>query len=83
MSEVQQQAETGPVTVRVPKGTRFALCTCALVLFVGMLYVARDFFLPLVLAFLIALTLSPIVRAGRRRGVPPSSRRWSWSSACR
>jgi predicted PurR-regulated permease PerM len=34
------------------------------------LYFARDFFMPVVLAFLIALTLTPIVRFLRKRGVP-------------
>ncbi len=34
------------------------------------LYFARDFFLPLVLAFLLALTLTPIVRLLRKSGIP-------------
>ncbi len=34
------------------------------------LYFARDFFMPVTLAFLAALTLTPIVRFLRRRGVP-------------
>lgn len=34
------------------------------------LYFARDFFMPVVLAFLLALMLTPIVRFFRRRGVP-------------
>ena len=34
------------------------------------LYFARDFFMPLVLAFLLALMLTPIVRFMRKRGVP-------------
>ena len=34
------------------------------------LYFARDFFMPLVLAFLLALTLTPIVRFLKKRGVP-------------
>jgi len=34
------------------------------------LYFARDFFMPVVLAFMLALTLTPIVRFLRRRGVP-------------
>jgi predicted PurR-regulated permease PerM len=34
------------------------------------LYFARDFFLPVVLAFLLAMMLTPIVRLGRKHGVP-------------
>lgn len=36
------------------------------------LYVARDLFLPIVLAFLIALTFSPVVRFGLRWHIPAS-----------
>jgi predicted PurR-regulated permease PerM len=41
-----------------------------LILFVYALYFAKDFFLPVVLAFMLALTLSPIVRMLVWRGVP-------------
>jgi predicted PurR-regulated permease PerM len=41
-----------------------------LILLVGALYFARDFFMPVVLAFLMALTLTPIVRFLGKRGVP-------------
>lgn len=41
-----------------------------LILLVYALYFAKDFFLPVVLAFMLALTLSPIVRALAGRGVP-------------
>ncbi len=34
------------------------------------LYFARDFFMPVVLAFLLALTLTPIVRLLRKHGIP-------------
>lgn len=34
------------------------------------LYFARDFFMPVVLAFLVAMTLTPIVRFLRKRGIP-------------
>ena len=34
------------------------------------LYFAREFFMPIVLAFLLALTLTPIVRFLRKHGVP-------------
>ncbi len=41
-----------------------------LILFVYALYFAKDFFLPVVLAFMLALTLSPIVRVLSWRGIP-------------
>jgi predicted PurR-regulated permease PerM len=41
-----------------------------LIALVGALYLARDFFLPVVLAFLLALMLTPIVRLLRKHGVP-------------
>ena len=40
-------------------------------LFFGSLYIARDFFMPVILALLFALTLSPIVRFLSRRGIAP------------
>jgi predicted PurR-regulated permease PerM len=49
---------------------RFALVGLFLLAFVYALYFARDFFMPVVLAFLLALTLTPVVRFLRRRGVP-------------
>jgi predicted PurR-regulated permease PerM len=53
------------------RSIRFALLGIFLVLLVGLVYFARDFLLPVVLAFLLALTLSPIVRFLQRRGVAP------------
>lgn len=44
----------------------------ALVLGAGLTYFARDLLLPLTLAFLLALTLRPVVRYFERRGVPSS-----------
>ena len=49
---------------------RFALVGLFLLAFIYALYFARDFFMPVVLAFLLALTLTPVVRFLRRRGVP-------------
>ena len=43
---------------------------CAIVLVCAALYFGRQFFLPIVLGLLIALTLTPIVRWLKRRGVP-------------
>lgn len=39
---------------------------------IGLIYFARDFLLPVILAFLLALTLSPIVRYLQKRGIAPS-----------
>lgn len=41
-----------------------------LMMLISALYFAKDFFMPVVLAFLMALTLTPIVRFLRKRGVP-------------
>lgn len=41
-----------------------------LILLFSSLYFAREFFMPVVLAFLFALTLTPIVRFLRKRGIP-------------
>ena len=40
------------------------------IMFFSSLYFAREFFVPIVLAFLFAMTLTPIVRYLRKRGVP-------------
>lgn len=49
---------------------RFALTGLFILAFVYALYFAREFFMPVVLAFLLALTLTPIVRFLGRRGIP-------------
>lgn len=54
------------------RSIRFALLGIFLIMLVGLVYFARDFLLPVVLAFLLALTLSPIVRFMQKRGVAPS-----------
>jgi predicted PurR-regulated permease PerM len=48
----------------------FLLGMIFLIMTVAALYFARDFFMPVVLAFLLTLTLTPIVRFFRKRGVP-------------
>ena len=40
------------------------------ILLFASLYFAREFFMPVILAFLFALTLTPIVRFLRKRGIP-------------
>ena len=41
-----------------------------LIMACGALYFAKEFFLPVVIAFILALTLSPLVRFFSRRGIP-------------
>lgn len=41
-----------------------------IILLLGALYYARSFFLPLVLALLVTITFSPLIRALSRRGIP-------------
>ncbi len=49
---------------------RVATVILAFVGAIATAYFARDFLLPVVLAFLLALTLSPVVRYLQRRGIP-------------
>lgn len=49
---------------------RWLLTGIFIILMVYALYFAKDFFMPVTLAFLLALTLTPIVRFLRKRGVP-------------
>jgi predicted PurR-regulated permease PerM len=53
------------------RSIRVALLGIFLIMLVGVVYFARDFLLPVVLAFLLALTLSPIVRFMQKRRVAP------------
>jgi predicted PurR-regulated permease PerM len=50
--------------------TTYILLGILLLLTIGFLYVARDFLLPISIAFLFALVLNPVVRWLRRRGIP-------------
>lgn len=54
------------------KSLRIAQIGTFLILVVAALYFARDFLLPVSLAFLFALVLSPIVRSLAQRHVPPA-----------
>lgn len=49
---------------------RWATIGVFLILMTGVLFVAEDFLVPLVLAFLLALVFSPVVRFLARRGLP-------------
>ncbi|WP_011581410.1 MULTISPECIES: AI-2E family transporter [Chelativorans] len=52
------------------RAIRYLLVGVFLILFVAGLYFARDFFMPVVIAFLMAMTLTPIVRFLGKRGIP-------------
>src|SRR6188474_2182152 len=53
------------------RSIRVSLRGLLLIALFAAIYFARDFLLPVVLAFLLALTLSPIVRFFQKRGVSP------------
>ena len=63
-------AEAAPAAEPLDKLHKAAVIGIFLILAVGLLYFAKDFFLPVSLAFLLALVLSPVVRGLKRRGVP-------------
>ena len=63
-------AEQRELVITAGRHLRLTLLGIFLILLVYALYFARDFFMPVVLAFLLALTLTPIVRFLRKRGVP-------------
>jgi len=60
-----------PAPVAMPRMVNVAIIGTFLILFLGVLYYARDFFLPLILALLITLAFLPLVRSLSRRGIPP------------
>ncbi len=71
----QKSAEDADVAVAavepVPAArSGFAVTGIFLLLSMYALYFGREFFMPVILAFLFALTLTPIVRFLRKRGVP-------------
>ncbi|WP_372422029.1 AI-2E family transporter [Salinarimonas chemoclinalis] len=70
--EAPDEDEGPPVVVdaRLTRSVAFSIHVCAIVLGAGALYVAQDLILPLALALVVTLTLSPIVRLLSRRGVP-------------
>lgn len=49
---------------------QFAVTGIFIILVICALFFARDFFMPIVLAFLFTLTLTPIVRFAGKRGIP-------------
>ncbi len=63
-------SRTVTVEYAFPRAIRFAVVGIFVILFLGALYYARGFVLPLVLACLLTMTLSPLVRRLTRLGVP-------------
>ncbi len=61
-----------PIIVRVTQsqGVLLALYTSAIVLALGAIYVAKALLMPMALAFMLTLALSPVVRALSRLGLP-------------
>lgn len=53
-----------------PRYVRVAIVGTFILLVLACFYVARDFLLPIILALLFVLTLSPVVRFLERRGIP-------------
>src|SRR5690606_24897076 len=75
MAGTQDDGATGTATPEparepAPGGRGFALTGIFIILSIYALYFGREFFMPVILAFLMALTLTPIVRFLRKRGVP-------------
>ncbi len=66
--EREQDAPPPPV---MPRVVGVAVVGTFLILLVAVLYYARGFFLPLILALLVTLAFMPLVRALARRRVPP------------
>jgi predicted PurR-regulated permease PerM len=60
-----------PAPVILPRMVNVAIIGTFLILFLGVLYYARGFFLPLILALLTTLAFMPVVRSLSRRGIPP------------
>jgi len=67
------QGAEAPLPAQMPaqsRAIRYSLIGIFLLSFIYALYFAKDFFMPVVLAFLLALMLTPIVRFLRKRGIP-------------
>lgn len=69
---IRQEPEGAAIITSTDAG-RVPIFGSFLILFVGALYFARSFILPVLLAFMFALVLSPVVRAFRRFGIPEAA----------
>ncbi len=65
-----KEAKTADARLHLSKPLSFSIIGIFMILLVGSFYFARAFFLPVMLALLVTLTLSPLVRYLRRHGVP-------------
>jgi len=65
---IEREYEGSPPLTRA---VSVAIVGTFLILLAGVLYYARGFFLPVILALLITLAFMPLVRALSRRGIPP------------
>ncbi len=63
--------DPSPPLVALSRPVTFAIVGTFTILAIGVLYYARGFFLPLILALLVTLAFMPIVRSLSRRGIPP------------
>ena len=75
MENNQQQNDPPPAALPVRRlelslAVSVSIVGSFIILLIGALYYARSFFLPLVLALLITLTFTPLIRAMSRYGVP-------------
>ena len=70
---VPQSGRASTAQARPSTSLAVSIHICALILGAGALYFGRDFFLPIVLACLVALTLIPIVRWLARHGIPAAA----------
>lgn len=68
--EAREPASPPPAAAAERPPNRPPIVGIFVILLIGALYFAKDFFMPVVLAFLMALTLTPIVRFLGKRGVP-------------
>src|SRR5690554_18966 len=69
-SNVPLPAEPGNGNSGSTGPSGYAVTGIFVILAIQALYFGREFFMPVVLAFLFALTLTPIVRFLRKRGIP-------------
>ncbi len=67
----QGDAETtARARLHLSKPVSVSIVGIFVILLIGMFYIARAFFLPVMLALLVTLTFSPLVRHLRHRGIP-------------
>jgi predicted PurR-regulated permease PerM len=64
------EGKTGRARLHLSRAVSISVIGTFVILLIGALYFARAFFLPVMLALLITLTFSPLVRYLRHRGLP-------------